>query len=222
MISNTWIMCCGYRVKITTLGIEVFLVCRYFIYLSFYFKNLSKVYLRTCTHAFVVMNQHVSRKVCVFNLALASTGVFWKIYQGLRSVLEGSTRFFPPTLYEGAPNVYEELDCALHAIGSGGSISIFLEVLDPVVRSNAHLTALSLRQSCGLVLWHLVPFKKGLQFSQRDFFAIVRDAPGIIIPDFWYCRPLTKKVSREYSTFSPMGFILIHISSYSVEEERIK
>ena len=154
------------------------------------------------------MNQHVSRKVCVFNLALASTGVFWKIYQGLRSVLEGSTRFFPPTLYEGAPNVYEELDCALHAIGSGGSISIFLEVLDPVVRSNAHLTALSLRQSCGLVLWHLVPFKKGLQFSQRDCFAIVRDAPGIIIPDFWYCRPLTKKVSRGYSTFSLMRFIL--------------
>ena len=59
-----------------------------------------------------------------------------------------------------------------------------------------------------------VPFWKVLESFWRECFVITRDVLISILPTFWYCCTLNKKVSRECLTFSPMVVLLLLLLQY--------
>ena len=60
---------------------------------------------------------------------------------------------------------------------------------------------------CGYLV-SFFPCTKGIQSSQRDCFAIARDVWGSLLPAFYSCCPLTKKVFRGCLPFSITSFTL--------------
>ena len=116
-----------------------------------------------------------------------------------------------------------KLGCVFRTGWPWGYIPNFSAVLSLVSRSYVPPTALSLQRSHGIVLLTLVPFwKKRLQHSWRDLFSIESDVLGSLIPDFCPRFPLNKKFYRGCPPFSLTGFLFFRLSSYSIEEERLR
>ena len=83
---------------------------------------------------------------------------------------------------------------------------IFSEVSD-IVAWLLYSSALFWRQPCNiLVPW--LPVQKGIQSSWRYYFTNASNAPGSLIPDFWFYCSVTKKILTGCIPLSTAGFTL--------------
>ena len=160
----------------------------------------------------------VSSKVGIWELLFLVYKVHDSTPWNFRKFLEDSTPFlrvlldwFVSDIFGRGSKVISEIDENYRTNWTIFSVQYSWRSLILLPVCCVHMTAISWKRYCGLILIPWLNFENGLWRSWRDCFVTESYVPGILLPAFCSRHPLTSKVTRVYFTFSMTGFISVDV-----------